>query len=327
MNRGDGINRMLGEPENVSSLQTRRALYGAALFNNDGHNGQTKTKARSKVASAMIADANGKRGADWAEYSEFIPTESFVKELEQFEKHAKSQLWPQYEHKQFQDIGGSVLKTVRTMYDETGSVLMITLPLKSIWPTMDADIQKLYLLAVDNLPKHNRSKHPTRQEWMHSLGIKQMGMGDNSQSIMLKMKAHPTHDAFIKAAAKFYCKQNILERLVAPDNSKTRLSMRDELQPNSACAIPGLEDKLWALACSITKDYYPELHHDCPLGGTLECILFSSSDGAVFAAQYGQQAEIVQLDEPVLIVLDSKRVKHASQKNAATAKSAFGNTV
>ena len=45
---------MLGEPENVSSLQTRRALYGAALFNNDGHNGQTKTKARSKVASAMI---------------------------------------------------------------------------------------------------------------------------------------------------------------------------------------------------------------------------------------------------------------------------------
>ena len=51
------------------------------------------------------------------------------------------------------------------MYDETGIVLMITVPVKTIWPTMDADIQKLYLLAVDNLPKHNRSKHDMTRTW------------------------------------------------------------------------------------------------------------------------------------------------------------------
>jgi|EP01047_Picozoa_sp_COSAG01_P031241 hypothetical protein len=45
-------------------------------------------------------------------------------------------------------------------------------------------LEKLYRLAKDNLPKHNRSKHPTRKEWMYSLGIKQLGMGDNSNPIM-----------------------------------------------------------------------------------------------------------------------------------------------
>ena len=167
-----------------------RSLYGAALFNNDGHDGQSKTKARSLLAPAMVNDTNRKRGEDWAQYSQFTPTEDFVKDLEQFEILARSVLQPQYEQKPFQGIGGSILKNVRTMYDETGSVLMITVPVTTIWPTMDADIQKLYLLAVDNLPKHNRSKHPNRQEWMHSFGIKQMGMGDNSLPIMLKMKAH-----------------------------------------------------------------------------------------------------------------------------------------
>ena len=75
-----------------------------------------------------------------------------------------------------------------------------------------------------------------------------------------------------------------------------------------------------------SKDYYPELHHDTPRLGTLECILFSSSDEAVFAAQCGELTEIVQLNEPILILLDSKNVKHAAQKNAAAATLAFGNT-
>jgi hypothetical protein len=64
---------------------------------------------------------------------------------------------------------------------------------------------------------------------------------------------------------------------------------------------------------------------------TLECILFSSSDEAVFAGQYdywiaGQNrklTEIVKLDEPKLILLDSKRLKHAAQRNAAAARAAF----
>ena len=113
--------------------------------------------------------------------------------------------------------------------------------------------------------------------------------------IMLKMNAHDTHDKFIETAARFYCKQNILEKLVAPDNSKTRLTMRDSLQHKSACAIPGLEDYLWALACSITEEYYPELHFDTPHKGTLECILFSSSDEAVFAGHCSNLSKIVKL--------------------------------
>jgi hypothetical protein len=137
--------------------------------------------------------------------------------------------------------------------------------------------------------------------------------------------------SFIEAAARHFCKQNILERIVAPDNCETRVIMRDEISQGSSCAIPGLEDYLWALACSITEEYYPELHKDSPIQGTLECILFSSSDEAVFAGQYdywiaGQNrklTEIVKLDEPKLILLDSKRLKHAAQRNAAAARAAF----
>jgi hypothetical protein len=215
------------------------------------------------------------------------------------------------------------MKNVPTMYASDGSVLMIALQIKSIWPNFDANIEKLYRLAEKNLPEHNRSKHPTRKEWMHSFGIKQMGMGDNDTSIMLKMKDHETHDEFIEVAARHFCKQNILERIVAPDNSQTRLSMRDEVVAGSACAIPGLEDYLWALACSITEEYYPELHFDTLRMGTLECILFSGSDEAVFAAQCGELMEIVKLDEPVLIMLDSKRLKHAAQRNMQAAEDAF----
>jgi hypothetical protein len=302
---------------------TKKLLHGTALFNNDGHQGQVKTRARSVVGAAMITDSNAKRGPDWAEYSLFTPTEAFIQEIEQFENHAKAILQPQYESKYFQGLDGQVMQNVPTMYNAEGDVLMIALPIKRIWPQFDADIENLYRLAVKNLPKHNRSKHPTRKEYMHSFGVKQLGMGDNSHSIMLKMEPHDTHDAFVEAAARHFCKQNILERLVVPDNSHTRLSMRDELVAGSACAIPGLEDYLWALACSITEEYYPELHFDTPRKGTLECILFSSSDEAVFAGKCSDLTEIIKLDEPKLILLDSKRLKHAAQRNVAAAQAAF----
>ena len=235
-------------------------------------------------------------------------------------------LYAPHLRRHFQGIDGNVMKNVPTMYNAEGDVLMITLPIKSIWPDFDADIEKLYCLAKDNLPQHNRSKHPTRKEWMHSFGIKQLGMGDNSNPMMLKMKAHETHDEFIEVAACHFCKQNILERIVAPDNSQARLSMRDELVADSACAIPGLEKYLWALACSITEEYYPDLHFDSPRTGTLECILFSSSYEAVFATQCGELIEVVKLNEPLLIMLDSKRLRHAAQRNMQAAADAFSKT-
>jgi hypothetical protein len=66
-----------------------------------------------------------------------------------------------------------------------------------------------------------------------------------------------------------------------------------------------------------------ELHFDSPLTGTLECIIFSSSDEAVFAGKCGNLTETIKLDEPKLILLDSKRLKHAAQRNAAAAQAAF----
>ena len=53
----------------------------------------------------MVNDTNRKRGEDWAQYSQFTPTEDFVKDLEQFEILARSVLQPQYEQKPFQGIG------------------------------------------------------------------------------------------------------------------------------------------------------------------------------------------------------------------------------
>ena len=43
----------------------------------------------------------------------------------------------------------------------------------------------------------------------------------------------------------------------------------------------------------------------------------------MFAAQCGELMEVVKLDEPVLIMLDSKRLKHAAQRNMQAAEDAF----
>ena len=115
----------------------------------------------------------------------------------------------------------------------------------------------------------------------------------------------------------------ILERLIAPKNHACRKKMKDELIKDACCAIPGAESVLAALACSITHDYAPDLHIDTPLNGTLECILFSQSDEAVFALKCDSVEEIVRLDEPMLILLDSKRCLHAAQRTEAAAREAF----
>ncbi len=75
-----------------------------------------------------------------------------------------------------------------------------------------------------------------------------------------------------------------------------------------------------ACACSVTNHYYPELHTDKPQTGTLECILFSGGTDAAFAVKCGSVEEIVPLDEPTLILLDSKWAWHAACKSAEDAR-------
>ena len=99
--------------------------------------------------------------------------------------------------------------------------------------------------------------------------------------------------------------------------------MKDEVLEGACCAIPGAESVLAALACSITHDYAPELHVDTPLDGTLECIVFSQSDTAVFALKRGAIEKIVTLDEPMLVLLDSARCLHAAHRTEAAARAAF----
>ena len=127
----------------------------------------------------------------------------------------------------------------------------------------------------------------------------------------------------MELAATYYAKQQMLEEFIAPDNAKCRRKVRDHLADDSwaaCCALPGLEEFLYALACSATVEYYPNLHVDHPQVGALECILFSSSEEAVFVAQCGgSDAHIEPLSEPKLILLDSARTVHGAQKSREAA--------
>jgi hypothetical protein len=48
-------------------------------------------------AAEMIEDTNRKRGADWAEYSVFTPSDEFVQEMKAFEEKATTMIDAQYE--------------------------------------------------------------------------------------------------------------------------------------------------------------------------------------------------------------------------------------
>eukprot|EP01043_Picozoa_sp_COSAG02_P033363 COSAG02_NODE_2272_length_9263_cov_212.913902_6_plen_153_part_00 len=121
---------------------------------------------------------------------------------------------------------------------------MATIDITKVWPTFNYDVAKLYDLAEKLLPKHDRSKTENRKEWTHSFGVKQLGMGENKDPILLKIKNKPGYHEFLKHAAVYFVKQQMLEEMIAPDNSKTRKTMRDEHMTDSCCAIPGLYIKL-----------------------------------------------------------------------------------
>jgi hypothetical protein len=185
------------------------------------------------------------------------------------------------------------------------------------------DITNLYEIATKLIPAYNRSKNENRKELMHSFGVKQLGMGENQSPILLKMNECELYADFQILATLYYGKQEILERLVAPKNHACRKEMKDELLEGACCAIPGAESVLVALACSNTHDYAPDLHTDTPLDGTLECIVFSESDEAVFALKHGGVEVIVPLRAPMLILLDSKQCLHATQRTEVAARAAF----
>ena len=305
-----------------------KPLYGAALFNNDGHDGPAKTKARSYSASKLCALSNELKGDDWQEFSEFKPDKEFVDELEAFKQKLSNHLsQDMLKPVRFQGLDGHVIDgPTELTYDvSSGDLMMATLSIGEFWPTLDKDMEELYELAGKLVPKQNRSKNRERTEWMHSFGVKQMGMGANDLPVLLKFKKEGSkiYEQFKNKASMFYCKQQMLEHLVAPENSETRLTMKDKKVKDSCCAIPGVEKFLWALACSITREYYPDLHMDTPNVGTLECIIFSSSDQAVLVGKCGDVEKIIPLDKPMLILLDSKQVEHAAMCSEEAARKAL----
>lgn len=159
-------------------------------------------------------------------------------------------------------------------YADDGCLLMAVVPILGVWPTFGKDVQQLFDLAEILIPWHDRAKTGSRREIMRSFGIRQLGMGTNRNSVLLKIYARPEYELFKRVAALYFSKQSLLEQYVAPQNSRARAEMRDVKVANSCCAIPGAEATLFALACSVTQGYFPDLQHDSPKAGTLECILF-----------------------------------------------------
>jgi hypothetical protein len=294
------------------------SLFGTALFNNDGHDGPTKIKARSKNALELIAHVNQLK-PKWQTYELFQVDDAFLAEMSSFRATLNAWLQRGYSDVRFQDISAKVSNDADLTYAPTGELLMATIDITKVWPSFHHDVTKLYGLAEELLPKHDRSKNDNRKEWMHSFGVKQLGMGENEHPVLLKIKPGSGYQEFLRHAGVYFAKQQMLEEMIAPMNSLTRKTMRDAYVTNSCCALPGLEEFLNALACSITKDYFPDLHEDTPKEGTLECILFSANVDAVFATEYGDMRKLVHLDRPKLILLDSKRLKHAARPSKETA--------
>ena len=61
-----------------------------------------------------------------------------------------------------------------------------------------------------------------------------------------------------------------------------------------------------------TLSYFPELHYDRPTVGSLECILFSGSDGAVVTLSDGAVVTLVgDLNVAKMIALGAETLVHA----------------
>ena len=312
-------------------------LFGTAIFTNTGHQGPRKNKVRSRLAIdivndviAKIANMDPEKKSNWQSPKLFTVSTELHNELQSFEQHVRNILGRNYKKYTFNglekaEIIQSDYVTIKTATDGI-TVLTVEMSILNFWNSFDQDIEDLYNLFSKLTDARRR-----RGGLMRMLGIRQMGLGDheNCEPVLLQIKPHTKYNEFLGKAALYYGKQQILENIVAPTNCKHRFAIRDMHGSHQGlqccCAIPGFETFLGALAVSMTKDYYPELHKDRPQNGSLECILFSSHTEAVFAA-YGFKKEIfITLKQPTLILLDSKRVLHGSQKTVQTAKRAIAN--
>ena len=238
--------------------------------------------------------------------------------------------------------GPQVLSSGEPMWAEDRTdVLMLAVKLVDVWPDFDTEVAELYQLFQPIVPVLNRSKAGEEDRCpMHVIGLRQRSAGSCCMPTLLKLNgggADADFDNWQGKAARFYAKVQCLEKMVAPAAARARVRIRDQTKQGMCCAIPGLEEFLYALSASLTAEYYPGLHLDTADAeaasgvGTLECIVFSSHPEAVFVAARtaleggsdSQGVKVIELRSPTLILLDSTRVYHAACKNMAAAQNAL----
>ena len=235
------------------------ALYGAALFTNTGH-GTDKSKkvnARSKAPQDLVNENNSNLGPTWQELGVFDIPSYMRAELEEFATKLKSYfIESNYKKLQMRSLEGPIYcgsDVQIRMDEEQRKVLILSLRIEDIWPTAGAELEMVYDLAEKVLPVYTRRGAPMRM-----FGIKQRGMGPNSDTKLLKVVRSGEYEAFRFAAAVVYAKFQMVERFLVPGHFEVRKAWRCHHVENACCAIPGCEEYIQALACSITKNYFPQ---------------------------------------------------------------------
>jgi len=345
-------------PEPSEQLAAR--LFGAALFTNRGHSTAGRIQSRLQDPVTTCGRANravkdrGSSGEGWARFRVFRPDQRFKGELAAFRERVAGSLVASTGSGEFlytsdavgfvggAAAGSQVLSSGEPMWagDRT-DVLMLAVKLVDVWPDFDSEVAELYQLFQPIVPVLNRSKAGEEDRCpMHVIGLRQRSAGSCCMPTLLKLNgggANADFDNWQGKAARFYAKVQCLEELVAPAAARARKRIRDQTKQGMCCAIPGLEEFLYALSASLTAEYYPGLHLDtadveAASGvGTLECIVFSSHPEAVFVAARtaleggsdSQGVKVIELRSPTLILLDSTRVYHAACKNLAAAQYAL----
>ena len=340
--------------------QLAARLFGAALFTNRGHSTAGRIQSRLQDPVTTCGRANqavkdrGSSGEGWARFRVFRPDQRFKGELAAFRDRVAGSLVAStgsgeflYTSDAVGCVGGAaagpqVLSSGEPMWAEDRTdVLMLAVKLVDVWPDFDTEVAELYQLFQPIVPVLSRSKAGEEDRCpMHVIGLRQRSAGSCCMPTLLKLNgggADADFDNWQGKAARFYAKVQCLEELVAPAAARARVRIRDQTKQGMCCAIPGLEEFLYALSASLTAEYYPGLHLDtadveAASGvGTLECIVFSSHTEAVFVAARtaleggsdSQGVKVIELRSPTLILLDSTRVYHAACKNLAAAQNAL----
>eukprot|EP01050_Picozoa_sp_SAG11_P011151 SAG11_NODE_1162_length_5642_cov_12.906188_1_plen_1572_part_00 len=340
--------------------QLAARLFGAALFTNRGHSIAGRIQSRLQDPVTMCGRANqavkdrGSSGEGWARFRVFRPDQRFNDELAKFRDRVAGSLVASTGSGEFlytsdavgfvggAAAGSQVLSSGEPMWAEDRTdVLMLAVNLVDVWPDFDTEVAELYQLFQPIVPVLNRSKAGEEDRCpMHVIGLRQRSAGSCCLPTLLKLNgggADADFDNWQEKAARFYAKVQCLEELVAPASARARVRIRDRTEQGMCCAIPGLEEFLYALSASLTAEYYPGLHLDTADAeaasgvGTVECIVFSSHPEAVFVAARtareggsdSQGVKVIELRSPTLILLDSTRVHHAACKNLAAAQYAL----